>query len=827
MLDFKGSGNSRYFVLKSGKELSLYRSENLLWKKDMPSSDFEVVGVGNNGAVCIRSEDGVYYYPLFSEEPEFFIESHGREAEKKGGYIINKARMDVKGEDICVERVYFKSSISSHLRHFLTSLPVERDLNNHEIIFFNVQKGSQKLFYNYKVKSGDTGFKWDVSRSFGYVLMVESRGGKHPLTRCFIVHVPVETIYHDFDIPVAKVLNSTINDDGTSWVEFENGNDKTWLFVTIEGQEYSFKQKKSDELLYLGKMSFFYKETDKNRLVEKSFDERRSNIADLNGPEDSRLKYSIMFNERDDLDFLVIGHEGLSITHTSMEGFVVECKRWVIQANEEKAAEQERLRSEELLDRKRRESGLSSLTEAIPERAGGIVIDKNRERRSQDLARSVKEIRKHRKVEAPLINPALPREVQLKEQKLSRKPAEPTTEPEPEKVSPFKRRSEEVPEKKVEEKEDVVGEDIVEEDVEFVPTVIQDEEEDVEVRFVPVNNREQAKPAPRETGSPEKKTEIAEKKEPTRSELIMLLENLQLRYITGMVPAEEFQKVRGIIEAKLKELPAEEKTLPPPAVMPGIDKEKSGAAVAGNVPPEPKKPPTKRKIPERLFFPATKKEDAGSPKSEDVPGSAEMEDNEPSADDVLASMADFIPPSVEEIRRKVDRPFDKASDLSGVSELIDEMPPAESETDESGEIDEEDTEPGDLKKARPQLKRKEEYFLKRKDSVSPGKAKTNQGKEKMPRKDCRYVRPAKQSVEGRVVVKNRCIAFVPPLDLDEERSICADCTIPRTMQPGKCCKYIKALDMLEGDVRFFCSKTNKKYIQAERCNPEDCEMFEI
>ncbi|MCD6309111.1 MAG: hypothetical protein J7M18_00230, partial [Candidatus Eremiobacteraeota bacterium] len=166
------------------------------------------------------------------------------------------------------------------------------------------------------------------------------------------------------------------------------------------------------------------------------------------------------------------------------------------------------------------------------------------------------------------------------------------------------------------------------------------------------------------------------------------------------------------------------------------------------------------------------------------------------------SMDEFIPPSVEKIREKVEKP-----DIS-------EKPKGESLPDEAKYVEEPE------KKSHRPLKRKEEFALKTKNELSSGK-------EKLPRKDCQFLKPAKQTVDGKVIVKKRCVAFVPPFDVDEERKICKDCKVPKVIRPGKSCKYITPLDMVDGEARFMCSKTNKKYIQVERCTPEDCDNFEI
>jgi hypothetical protein len=83
--------------------------------------------------------------------------------------------------------------------------------------------------------------------------------------------------------------------------------------------------------------------------------------------------------------------------------------------------------------------------------------------------------------------------------------------------------------------------------------------------------------------------------------------------------------------------------------------------------------------------------------------------------------------------------------------------------------------------------------------------------------NCPYLRNSKQSIEGKAIITKRCIAFIPNFEVDAEKRICKICMVPKTLRKKGRCKFLAPLDIHQGETRFKCSLTLRKYVEPEKC----------
>jgi hypothetical protein len=91
--------------------------------------------------------------------------------------------------------------------------------------------------------------------------------------------------------------------------------------------------------------------------------------------------------------------------------------------------------------------------------------------------------------------------------------------------------------------------------------------------------------------------------------------------------------------------------------------------------------------------------------------------------------------------------------------------------------------------------------------------------------ECRFLRNSKQTLDGRVVVTKRCTAFIPNFEVDAERKICKICQVPKILKKKGRCKFLAPLDIHQGETRFKCAFTLRKYIEPDKCLAKYCPHF--
>lgn len=596
-----GSANSRYFLELEGRELSLYRESKLLWKKAQEAAKYEVVGVGSNGAVVIRTDEGIYFHSLFSEEPEYYIESLGKTSLEETSSIIKRVILNNRGEDLCMERVQFESSMKSKLFNMFASNSGTQDVKIHDIIFFNIHSGSQVFFMQVKVKTNERDFRWEVSKDFNYILYEDIRASRKGSTHFKIAYTPEETVYQEFDFPSTDFDRLFINNSGTACIEGHKEERKVWYVVTLKGKVYEFTGPLTQTFCHLGRYFVVFHDADKNHLVWLTFDQKRKIVADLNHLDRSGLKYCLLFNEKDEIDYLIKREKGLEVYSMDMESFETETRRRARDLEEKKEmsetqtqkAESDKKYQEEQKNRtqkKIRELG-QTFTQSFSEKDYEPVAEKNfnisesRKKMLLEISTTAEKIHRMRgAIPAEdltvfnLKDTSSPADDQAKPA-LTEKilPVKPVLEPkeEPGEAEEFFKAVEEVKsdieESKITRLQPIKlspGEPPVLEQPKAVQAsaevsapaapVLPESKSTIKIPIAVVE-LSAPEPSPQKSVSPaeekpeENKDEKPGKPSYSSSELMMILEKYKLRLITGDISPEDFEKVKAKIESRLKE----------------------------------------------------------------------------------------------------------------------------------------------------------------------------------------------------------------------------------------------------------------------------------
>jgi hypothetical protein len=323
---FINSSNSRFFLEIHEQEISLYKEENILWKKSVPFRKFRPIGLGNNGVSAVLSEDGIFVFPQSGEPPQL-LAKYSPQAMAKTFSSLGFCKMDNRGDRICLEKITAQGNLSEKIFKLL----------------YDLRTGTDRVFYKQMSDSriADS-FLWNISRDFEFMTACDTkktpRGTSSTIS---IIHVPIETILFDFAVHDSEISLLIVNGEGTVLTDLAQGDVKQFLIITSHGDKYAVSPIPNYRILNLGRNYIALHSKQPPLFVAKSFKNEVLYEIDLQPLEQIVNNYHILFNERDDLD-LVINKDGkIRILHSNLENFAIDAKRWDLMSRQQSAVKEE------------------------------------------------------------------------------------------------------------------------------------------------------------------------------------------------------------------------------------------------------------------------------------------------------------------------------------------------------------------------------------------------------------------------------------------------------------------------------------------------------
>lgn len=352
MLFFAGSSNSRFFIVQKDKEVSLYREELLLWRKELPFGRFKVLGIGNNGYMAVLCEEGIYLYPSSVEAQPEFIYRYSREVLKKSSSSLGQIEFHEEGDSFCIESVQPKrSGVESLLKAEKTGSDV------HRINILELQTRRHRNFFTLSLsRELQKSFFWSISKGFDYFVIAEPRMVSSQFNYRFVlINVPREEIYNEFEIKGGIVRDVLVNDDGTVLIEIADRDGKVLEIHTLDNTKYTVTSARDYKVIHLGKHFVAQKTSPVPSLLVKSFEDNLLVKADLKALDQLGVCHEILFNKRDHIDFLYMAGSELKVIKTEVDLFISEAKRWEMMANQQRELPKAQMERVYVEEKKRRQ----------------------------------------------------------------------------------------------------------------------------------------------------------------------------------------------------------------------------------------------------------------------------------------------------------------------------------------------------------------------------------------------------------------------------------------------------------------------------------------
>ncbi|MFH0802007.1 MAG: hypothetical protein V2A78_06430 [bacterium] len=305
--------------------------------------------------------------------------------------------MDNRGDRICLEKITFQGKLSEKIFNLLSSSTPEVNQILHEVIFYDLRTGTERVFYKQMSDSRiPDSFLWNISRDFEFMTACDIKktpGGT--ASTISIIHVPVETILFDFAVYDSEISLLIINCEGTVLTDLAQGDIRKFLIITSQGEKYDVSPIPNYRIINLGRNYVALNSKQPPLFMAKSFEDAVFYNIDLQPLEHFVDSYHILFNERDDLDLVVIKDGKIKIIHSNMENFAIDAKRWDLMSKQQSAVKEEE-KQKPLDEAKSLEYTLKKRSEKIMalQATASRQLEERRKKLSEEFKDAVTELEK-------------------------------------------------------------------------------------------------------------------------------------------------------------------------------------------------------------------------------------------------------------------------------------------------------------------------------------------------------------------------------------------------------------------------------------------------
>lgn len=324
------TADSKNIIKMDGKTIIIIKNGHKI-KKEIPFTEFEICGFGNNGNIALKTSDGIFVDNIYGGKDPYFIVEFSPMSLAGNNSKLGKVILNNKGSMLCVEKLNYRNNFLDNLvnrlgRNAKHRAPAQR-LINHQFVIYNLTDNSKRTAFIFPLGGKEKNkISWNISPNFKYMAMVEDAHSKNK-EMLYIVNLALGTILAKIEISSTHAKNLNINNLGVCMFEV-NGSLKEYVIITSNGKVMRFKKDSSANLMHFGSKIMVFKKNNKPHLIIKDMDEKLICEADLAPLEAMKLDYNVYFNEEDDIDLILTQDDRIKVMRCNLNSFHYDLKRW-------------------------------------------------------------------------------------------------------------------------------------------------------------------------------------------------------------------------------------------------------------------------------------------------------------------------------------------------------------------------------------------------------------------------------------------------------------------------------------------------------------------
>ncbi len=326
---FHGSSNSRYFAAVENQQIKLYLDERVLWSADLPPQLFHFVGIGNNGCVIIKLNEGLFIFRPGEKPTGEALKKLSASAFQKTGSTIDHACLDEEGTSICIQKTSPKSKVTEKIFGALASTRSDKGLKEYELLVYYIPTQSvQSLFKVIHPVQLESYFRWSISRDFSHFLVANPKKvSKGISVKYSIIERATQKTLRSFELEDTDVENAFISNEGTALLIAYKRGVRNLLIVTKDAYNFNLVHQSDSRVLHLARSFVAFQTTFPSALIARSFDGKELCNVPLKSLDEQGIEYGILFNVRDHIDFVYLKDNQLNVRRSDLSTFLTEVKR--------------------------------------------------------------------------------------------------------------------------------------------------------------------------------------------------------------------------------------------------------------------------------------------------------------------------------------------------------------------------------------------------------------------------------------------------------------------------------------------------------------------
>ncbi|MDQ7823821.1 MAG: hypothetical protein RDV48_13565 [Candidatus Eremiobacteraeota bacterium] len=333
---FKGSPNARYFAHSVDSQITLSQGERVIWKRTIDDRKFSLLSVSNSGLVTLVTSAGIVLLSQSPKEPPEPVELFSKKALALQNAFLGNVTMNRSGTQLCADKITKQSKLTGKILEVLSSTQAEKDLEQHEILFYSITGKNHSIYYKHQhPRLLDTKFSWNISEDFSFMVIAEpQKSGATLKVKVSLIHVPTYEAYQELVLQNPRLGEMHVNELGTMAMELLSGGSRELTIITQDGTRSSVTVPSNYRVLHLGKNYVAFRTAPVPALMVKSFDDLLLCHADLRALDTLKIPYEIHFNERDEIDVLYSLENELKVLNSAVDRFQIDARRWELLAEQ-------------------------------------------------------------------------------------------------------------------------------------------------------------------------------------------------------------------------------------------------------------------------------------------------------------------------------------------------------------------------------------------------------------------------------------------------------------------------------------------------------------
>lgn len=347
MYEFISSPDGRYYASLKDNVLNCCYEGSPFYTKRLNYDNVKLLALANNANLVILANNSIIVVPPDNKAEHKIMKGLTKQDLIDEQSVITALYINEIGTQICVGKMQMLTGIKSKIKTFFSiSDSKSKDTECHTLSFRSLLAERHTDYFddNFDAQIANK-FSWHISKDFSWLALakpVKTIAGV--VTEIKLINIMERAIYAEHKVNSGIVKSLLVNKEGTILADVLLKDKKIAQILCQNKYRSQFEYNSDWSILHLGN-DYVVFETDNDRLVARSFEDKVLCDASIKPLKEMNIPYHIHFMDKKNLNIIEAMNDELKIVRTSIDLINTDSKRWTfIQKSmyEQKIAEEQK-----------------------------------------------------------------------------------------------------------------------------------------------------------------------------------------------------------------------------------------------------------------------------------------------------------------------------------------------------------------------------------------------------------------------------------------------------------------------------------------------------